>query len=365
LRALSLRQCASEPQRRIACSRAGLSSIRRSPAPPACWSPGAASRAQSANPAAKRGGTLAAAIFADPLSFDPHITGNLQGRAACRAIHDTLLTVDAKGLLAPGLVETWERPDDKTFVLKLRAGLKFHDGSALDAAAVKYNIDRIRNPGTNSIRGGEITALDTVTVVDARTVRLALKYPFAAFLYPFTDVSGCIGSPTAFEKWGQDYTLHPAGAGPFTLGEYQKDARTVLERNPNYWAAGKPYLDRVVLRPIPTDSTRLAELRSGGVQLAEALPLQDIARLRQGQELVVSEKVGFRWEYFGFNLRDQYPGKSKKFRQAFQYASTARRCTAPRTSAPALSASTASCRDRRSSTRAIGRTRTTWTWRRS
>src|SRR6185369_4647680 len=129
-----------------------------------------------------------------------------------------------------------------------------------------------------------------------------------------------IGSPTAFEKWGKDYTLHPAGAGPFMLGEYQKDSRTVLERNPNYWATGKPYLDRVVLRPIPTDSTRLAELRSGGVQLAEALPLQDIARLRQGQELIVSEKVGFRWEYFGFNLREQYPGRSKKFRQAFQWA---------------------------------------------
>src|ERR1700687_6205461 len=64
--------------------------------------------------AATRGGTLTAAIFADPLSFDPHITGNLQGRAACRAIHDTLLTIDAKGLLAPGLVESWERRDDKT-----------------------------------------------------------------------------------------------------------------------------------------------------------------------------------------------------------------------------------------------------------
>src|SRR6187200_143438 len=177
---------------------------------------------------ATRGGTLTAAIFADPLSFDPHLTGNLQGRAACRAIHDTLLTVDAKGLLAPGLVESWERPDDKTFVLKLRAGLKFHDGTALDAAAIKYNIDRIRDPKTNSIRGGEITALDTVTAVDARTVRLALKYPFAAFLFPFTDVSGCIGSPAAFEKYGADYSLHPAGAGPFTLAEYQKDSRTVL-----------------------------------------------------------------------------------------------------------------------------------------
>ena len=76
--------------------------------------PTAASRAQGSAPGARRGGTLAAAIFADPLSFDPHLAGNLQGRAACRAIHDTLLTVDANGMLAPGLVESWERPDDRT-----------------------------------------------------------------------------------------------------------------------------------------------------------------------------------------------------------------------------------------------------------
>ncbi len=75
-----------------------------------------------------------------------------------------------------------------------------------------------------------------------------------------------------------------------------------------------------MLRPIPTDSTRLAELQAGGVQLAEALPLQDIKRLRQAGRLIVSERVGFRWEYFGFDLREGYPGRSKPFRQAFQWA---------------------------------------------
>lgn len=279
--------------------------------------------AQGAPAVVRRGGAITVAIFADPLAFDPHITGNLQGRAATRAIHDTLFRVDSQGRLAPGLVESWDQPDDKTFILKLRENLKFHDGTSLDAAAVKYNIDRIRDPKTaanSGIRAGEITTLDTVTVVDARTVRLTLKSPFAAFLFPFTDVTGCIGSPAAFEKWGYDYSLHAAGAGPFKLVEYAKDSRTVLERNPDYWDKGKPYLDRVILRPIPTDSTRLAELRAGGVQLAEALPLQDIQRLRQSKEIVVSEKIGFRWEYFGFNLGDEFPGKSKKFRQAFQWA---------------------------------------------
>jgi peptide/nickel transport system substrate-binding protein len=280
-------------------------------------------RAQGGLAGVRRGGTLTVAIFADPLTFDPHYTGNIQGRTATRAIHDTLLRVDAHGRLAPGLVESWEQADDRTLLLRLRANLRFHDGTPLDAAAVKFNIDRIRDPQTTAaggIRAGEISTLDAVEATDARTVRLKLKSPFAAFLFPFTDVTGCIGSPAAFQKWGADYGLRPSGAGPFKLAEYAKDSRTVLERNGDYWDAPRAYLDRVMLRPVPTDSTRLAELRAGGVQLAEALPLQDIQRLRQSREIVVSEKVGFRWEYFGFNLAETYPGRAKKFRQAFQWA---------------------------------------------
>lgn len=268
----------------------------------------------------KRGGTLTVAIFADPITFDPHLTGNVQGRTASQAIHDTLFTVDDKGRLAPRLAESWEFLDGgKVLTVKLRSGIKFHDGTVFDAAAVKYNIDRIRDPKTGSIREGELRALDRLEVVDATTLRFVLKYPFAAFAFPLTDVAGAIGSPTAMEKLGKDYGLRPVGTGPFKLVEYQKDTRTVLEKNPDYWQSGQPYLDRVILRPIPTDSTRLAELRSGGVQMAESLPLQDISRLRQTQNLVVSEQPGFRWEYFGFNLREEYPGRSKAFRQAFQW----------------------------------------------
>ena len=276
-------------------------------------------RAQGAPGVASPGGTLTVAIFADPLTFDPHLTGNLQGRGACRAIHDTLFTIDANGRLAPGLAESWEQPDDRSFLIKLRRNVRFHDGTPFDAEAVRINIDRIFDRSLGSIRPGEISALDKVQVVDSHTVRMTLKYPFAAFLYPFTDVTGCIASPAALERHGRDYGLSPAGTGPYRLVEYLKDARTVLEKNPDYWQSGRPFLDRVVLRPIPVDSTRLAELRSGGVQIAEALPLQDIGRLRQAREFVVSERVGFRWEYFGFNLRDIHPGRAKAFRQAFQW----------------------------------------------
>ena len=128
--------------------------------------------------AVKSGSSLSVAIFADPLTFDPHLAGNLQGRATTQAIHDTLLTVDKDGRLAP-------------------------------------NLAQIRNPDTGSIRGGEIGTLDTVEVVDSHTIKLTLKNAFAAFLFPLIDVSGCIASPTALEKWGKDYGLHPAGTGPF------------------------------------------------------------------------------------------------------------------------------------------------------
>ncbi|HEY6432385.1 MAG TPA: ABC transporter substrate-binding protein [Acetobacteraceae bacterium] len=270
--------------------------------------------------AASGGGTLAVAIFADPLSFDPHLTGNLQGRAATRAIHDTLFTVGADGRIAPSLVERWDQPDPTTYMLHLRQGVRFQDGTPFDAAAVQYNLARIFDPKLGSIRAGELSALEKVEVVDDHTLRLTLKYPFSAFLFPLTDVAGCIGSPAAMQQWKVEYGLHPSGTGPFKLAEYQKDAHTSLDRNGDYWMPGRPLLDHVLLRPIPIDTTRMAELQAGGVQIAEALPLQNIRQLRQAKGIVVSERVGFRWEYFGFDLRPAYPGRSKPFRQAFQWA---------------------------------------------
>jgi len=276
--------------------------------------------AGSAPAAIKNGGTLKVALTADPRTFDPHLAGSLQGRATTQSIHDTLLEIDVKGRLAPGLVESWERKDNRTIILTTRTGVKFHDGTDFDAEAVRYNLERIRNKDTGSIRGGEISALDTVEVLNSNTVRLRLKQPFAAFLFPLVDVAGCVASPAAVERWGKEYGQHPAGTGPFKVVEYRKDAHSILERNSHYWQSDKPHLDQLILRPVPVDSTRLAELRSGGVQFAEGLPLQDITRLREANEIVVSEKVGFRWEWFGFNVREEYAGRSQKLRQAFQWA---------------------------------------------
>jgi peptide/nickel transport system substrate-binding protein len=289
------------------------------PAKPTAAAAPAATPAPAAAPAvAKPGGTLVVGFSTDPISMDPAESGEPQARMVRGAIHEALIDIDAQGKPIPRLAESWEQPDPATYVFKLRRGVKFHDGTPFDAEAVKANIERMRNPDLKNIWRSEIAALDSVEVVDASTVRIRAKGPFAAFAIPFYDMNGMQRSPAAMEKWGAEYGMHPVGTGPFKFVEYQKDTQTVLERNPDYWDTGKPHLDRLIFRPIPNSGTRLTELRSGGVQMIEYLPFQDLERLKGAGDVVISEKTGFRVDWLFFNT-EQGPGASKEFRQAWNW----------------------------------------------
>jgi peptide/nickel transport system substrate-binding protein len=270
--------------------------------------------------AQKPGSLLVVANEGDPLTFDPARMFGLPPRRIGRSVYNALVSVDPKGNVKPELIESWEQPNDRTYLLKLRRNVKFHDGTPFDADAVKFHFDRHLDPKVKSIRAGELSTVESASVVDAHTVKVAMKQPFSPFLAALFDWSGFVVSPTAVQKWGEDYGLHPVGTGPFKLVEYAKDQQTVVERNPAYWEAGLPQLDRITFRPIPVDSTRLTELRTGGVHIAEDMPLQDVARLRTMPGVVLSVKNGFRFEYFHF-VSDKGPyGTNKKLRQAVNYA---------------------------------------------
>jgi len=264
----------------------------------------------------RAGGMFVTAISVDPQSMDPAWTGEPQARMIRGCISEALLDLDEKGRLVPWLAESWEQTDPRTYVFRLRRGVKFHDGTSFDAEAVKFNLKRMRNPETKNVWINEIAALDTVEVVDAHTVRVTSKEPFASFLVPFYDVNGMQLSPAAVQRWGSEIGFHPVGTGPFKFVEYQKDLQTVLERNPDYWDAGKPQLDRLVFRPIPNSATRLTELRAGGVHLVEYLPFQDVERLRGSSDVIVSEMPGFRVDWLMINT-EREPGSSRAFRQAW------------------------------------------------
>lgn len=269
--------------------------------------------------AAKRSEPIIGALTADPRTLDPGATTGINGREATRAVFDALIDIDEAGNPLPNLAERWEQPDQKTYVFQLRQGVKFHDGTAFDAEAVKAHFDYHLDPANKSLRRGEITSIDAVTVVDANTVRIALKAPFAAFLAPLADLTGFIESPTARQRSGADFGLQPVGTGPFKMVEYQKDVHTVLERNPDYWRQGFPKADRVTLRSIPANSTRLTEVRTGGVHITTDPPFQDVQALRTSSDIVLSEKPGFSWEYMMFNQQTELGGNAA-FRQAFNWA---------------------------------------------
>jgi peptide/nickel transport system substrate-binding protein len=278
----------------------------------------AASAGQSAA-ATRRGGTLNVAIEADPVTIDPSQTGGLPGRRIDRAIFDPLIEIDANNKLGPGLVERWEIPDPRTYVFYLRQGVTFHDGTPFDADAVKFHFDRHTAPNTRSRRNGELLSVAGTEIVDRHTIKVKLKASYAAFLAALFDWSGYIVSPAAVQKYGDDFGVHPVGTGPFRFVSYAQDQQTVVQRNPDYWQKDRPILDGVVFRVIPVDSTRLTELRAGGVQIAEDMPFQDVERMRGMSELVLSEKQGFRFEYIRWNA-DVAPSKSLEFRMALNYA---------------------------------------------
>jgi peptide/nickel transport system substrate-binding protein len=265
------------------------------------------------------GGTLTTAIEDDPITLDPAFTASPPGRRVGRAIFDPLVDLNEQGELVPMLAESWEQPDDRTYVLNLRQGVAFHDGTPFDAEAVKFHFDRHLDEANESLRRGELLSVDSVEILDPYRVRVNLGAPFAPFLYTLFDWSGFIVSPTAVASLGDEFGVKPVGTGPFQIAEYTRNQRTVVTRNGNYWDPTRPHLDEIIFLPIQSDSSRLIELRSGGVQIAEDMPYQDIERLRSMPEIVLSEKPGFRFEFLAFQTAREPLSASKPFRQALNW----------------------------------------------
>src|SRR4029453_17005347 len=162
---------------------------------------------------------------------------------------------------------------------KLRDGVTFHDGEKMDAAAVKYNLERHKNmKGSN--RRGELAVVSSVDVVDPSTVRINLAAPFAPLLAVLTDRAGMMVSPKAAEAAGEKFGAKPVCSGPFRFVERIAQDRIVLERYPNYWDKGKTPFDKIVYQPIVDSTVRLANLRSGQLDFIERLAPSDVPGLR-------------------------------------------------------------------------------------
>jgi len=299
---------------------AGSSPAAGTPKPAASGSAAAASTEK-----ATRGGTLTVAIDSNMKNLDPLKSSLLVDRQVHYQIYDSLVQVGPDLKIAPDLADSWDTSDPKAIVFKLHPGVKFQDGTDFNATAVKFNIDRILASDT-SPRKSEISSVASVDVVDPLTVKVNLKAPFAPLLATLVDRAGMMVSPAAVQKYGDDLTTAPigAGTGPFRFVEWKQDDHVTLERNPDYWKTAAngdklPYIDKLTYRIIVDENARLNNLKTGDVDIAQRPPSKDNAAIKKDSSFVYKETPSLDFNGIELNSSSE-PFNNKALRQAVAFA---------------------------------------------
>ncbi|WP_019122261.1 ABC transporter substrate-binding protein [Brevibacillus massiliensis] len=266
-------------------------------------------------------------LQAEPTSFDAHQISDYNTSRAAMEIYDQLVQFkDESTELEPDLAEKWDVSDNGLeYTFYLKKDVKFHDGTPLNAEAVKFSIDRQIDPkhpyhetGTFAYADFTFGMVDHVEVVDPYTVKIVLKEPFAPFLSNLAMHAASIVSPEAVKKYGKDFSKHPVGTGPFKFESWTPGVEAVLVKNPDYFK-GAPKVDKLIFKPITEDQTRLTELESGSIDMIVNIPPDDLERLRADANLQVLEQPGMHVWWTAFNTQKK-PFNDVKVRQAINYA---------------------------------------------
>jgi ABC-type transport system substrate-binding protein len=240
----------------------------------------------------KPGGTLRIALPGDPAFYNAH-QGPAMGAQAFQTsnnIYNSLLatTPPPELKIVPELAKSWEVLDEgRTYVFHLHEGVTFHDGTDFDAQAAKWNIDRILNPEVKSWIRTYYEDIEQVEAVDKYTLRIRLKEPSSALPIALGGYYQGIlmASPKAFETYGQDWLRHPVGTGPFKFKEWVPGKHVILEKNPNYFKQGLPYLDTLEYRIMKDPLTASTALRAGEIDFFSRVPMQQVPILEKSPDL--------------------------------------------------------------------------------
>ena len=269
--------------------------------------------------------TLRIGLAEDPDILDPTLARTYVGRIVFASFCDKLFDIDEKLNVVPQLALGYEiAPNGLSVTIKLRPNVKFHDGEQFNAEAAKYSLDRHMTM-TGSFRKPELAAVDHVDVVDPLTIKITLKAPFAPLIAQLTDRAGMMVAPKAATEVGDKFGLHPVCAGPYKFIERVPQGRIVGEKFADYWNKDNVHIDRVVYLPVSDETVRLANLKSGGLDLIERAPAPDIKDIRADPKLKLATALGLGYMGIDINIgkgeRANNPlGKSVAVRRALDAA---------------------------------------------
>ena len=268
-----------------------------------------------------RGGALTVGLANDAKTYDPIFSVQYTERYVLYLAFDTLVKYGTNFSIKPELAESWETSaDGKRIVFALRQGVKFQDGTVFDAAAVKWNIDQRLDPKVNSPQR-EVLApiIASVDVIDPQHAAFNLVAPSPVLFSLLGERPGFMVSPSAWQQRGPAFGSHPVGTGAFLLKEWTRGTRVLLERNPNYWQAGLPYLDRIVIQDMAGSIIGVQRLITGEIDYVDQLTPSDVLPIEKRAGIVLKPITVGRWYFLQWHVNEP-PFDNFKLRQAFAHA---------------------------------------------
>ncbi|MEY8339293.1 ABC transporter substrate-binding protein [Lachnospiraceae bacterium 62-35] len=256
----------------------------------------------------------------EPATMDVHLCTDANTSRILLQVHETLYKRDEDAEVIPLLAESaTESEDGLSWVIKLKEGISFHDGTPFNAEAVKYSFDRLVNPDTGSAKASALANVESVEVLSDYEVKMNLKGKDLVFLASLTNYSTAIMSPEAGEKYGLgDYTNHPSGTGPLKMESWEPGIQMVLVKNENYWGE-EPTVDKLIVKAIAEDSSRVMMIKTGDADVVAGIPPTLAQDLQNDSNVEMIIRPGYRTIFIGMN-NGVSPFDDIRVRQAVNYA---------------------------------------------